>query len=103
MIRFDGPLGRAEQRSIVAKVRVYELAKELGVESKGVMAKLEEMGEVARSASSTIEAPVVRRLREAYSGGVKSGGGAAGGGQGRRDHSGQGDRPRPARPAESGQ
>jgi len=29
----------------VAKVRVYELAKEFGVESKAVMAKLEEMGE----------------------------------------------------------
>jgi translation initiation factor IF-2 len=48
----------------VAKVRVYELAKELGVESKAVMAKLQEMGEFVRSASSTIEAPVVRRLRE---------------------------------------
>jgi translation initiation factor IF-2 len=46
----------------VAKVRVYELAKEFGVESKAVMAKLSEMGEFVRSASSTIEAPVVRRL-----------------------------------------
>src|ERR1700727_1006176 len=59
----------AEQRSIVAKVRVYELAKEFGVESKAVMAKLEEMGEFVRSASSTIEAPVVRRLKEAFNGG----------------------------------
>ena len=50
----------------MAKVRVYELAKELGVESKVVVAKLQEMGEFVRSASSTIEAPVVRRLREAY-------------------------------------
>src|SRR5215471_21110541 len=57
---------RAEQRSIVAKVRVYELAKEFGVESKAVMAKLQKMGEFVRSASSTIEAPVVRRLREAF-------------------------------------
>jgi translation initiation factor IF-2 len=48
----------------VAKVRVYELAKEFGVESKAVMAKLGEMGEFVRSASSTIEAPVVRRLKE---------------------------------------
>ena len=48
----------------MAKVRVYELAKELGVESKAVMAQLGEMGEFVRSASSTIEAPVVRRLRE---------------------------------------
>src|SRR5215471_5111204 len=59
---------RAEQRSIVAKVRVYELAKEFGVESKAVMAELENMGEFVRSASSTIEAPVVRRLKEAFSG-----------------------------------
>jgi len=49
----------------VAKVRVYELAKELGVESKVVLTKLQEMGEFVRSASSTVEAPVVRRLREA--------------------------------------
>src|ERR1700689_123479 len=52
--------------SAVAKVRVYELAKEFGVESKAVMAKLQEMGEFVRSASSTIEAPVVRRLKEAF-------------------------------------
>jgi len=38
----------------VAKVRVYELAKEFGVESKAVMVKLNEMGEFVRSASSTI-------------------------------------------------
>ena len=50
----------------MAKVRVYELAKEFGVESKAVMVKLNEMGEFARSASSTIEAPVVRRLKEAF-------------------------------------
>jgi len=50
----------------VAKVRVYELAKELGVDSKALMAKLSELGEFVRSASSTIEAPVVRKLRDAY-------------------------------------
>jgi len=50
----------------VSKVRVYELAKELGVESKVIVAKLQEMGEFVRSASSTIEPPVVRRLREEY-------------------------------------
>jgi translation initiation factor IF-2 len=49
----------------VAKVRVYELAKELGVESKTVMAKLNELGEFVRSASSTVEPPVVRKLRDA--------------------------------------
>ena len=50
----------------MAKVRVYELAKEFGVESKAVMGMLQEMGEFVRSASSTIEAPVVRRLKEAF-------------------------------------
>ncbi|HZY28962.1 MAG TPA: translation initiation factor IF-2 [Jiangellaceae bacterium] len=50
----------------MAKVRVYELAKEFGVESKVVLAKLGDLGEFVRSASSTIEAPVVRRLKEAF-------------------------------------
>ncbi|MFJ3664733.1 translation initiation factor IF-2 [Streptomyces sp. NPDC090119] len=53
----------------MAKVRVYELAKEFGVESKVVMAKLQELGEFVRSASSTIEAPVVRKLTDAFEGG----------------------------------
>ncbi|MFD9595643.1 translation initiation factor IF-2 N-terminal domain-containing protein, partial [Kitasatospora sp. NPDC059973] len=59
----------------MAKVRVYELAKELGLESKAVMAKLTELGEFVRSASSTIEAPVVRKLTDAL--GVAPTGGAA--------------------------
>ncbi|MBD8079268.1 translation initiation factor IF-2 [Cellulosimicrobium arenosum] len=50
----------------MAKVRVYELAKELGVESKSIMTKLTELGEFVRSASSTIEPPVVRKLRDAF-------------------------------------
>ncbi|GAA3098625.1 translation initiation factor IF-2 [Streptomyces echinatus] len=58
----------------MAKVRVYELAKEFGVESKVVMAKLQELGEFVRSASSTIEAPVVRKLTDAFQGGGKSSG-----------------------------
>ncbi|WP_127571071.1 translation initiation factor IF-2 [Georgenia faecalis] len=49
----------------MAKVRVHELAKELGVDSKTVLAKLSELGEFVKSASSTVEAPVVRKLREA--------------------------------------
>ncbi|HEX5336200.1 MAG TPA: translation initiation factor IF-2 N-terminal domain-containing protein, partial [Propionicimonas sp.] len=48
----------------MAKVRVYELAKELGLESKELLQTLNDMGEFVRSASSTIEAPVVRRLKE---------------------------------------
>jgi len=50
----------------VAKVRVYELAKDLGMESKDVLAKLQEMGEFVRSASSTVEPPVVRKFLEKY-------------------------------------
>jgi len=50
----------------VAKVRVYELAKELGLESKELLAKLQEVGEFVRSASSTVEAPVVRKLMDKF-------------------------------------
>ena len=48
----------------MAKVRVYEFAKEHGLESKDVLKTLQDMGEYVRSASSTIEPPVVRRLTE---------------------------------------
>ncbi|MFC5154864.1 translation initiation factor IF-2 [Streptomyces amakusaensis] len=61
----------------MAKVRVYELAKEFGVESKVVMAKLQELGEFVRSASSTIEAPVVRKLTDALQGPGSAGKSAA--------------------------
>ena len=50
----------------MSKVRVHELAKQLGMESKEVLAKLQEMGEFVRSASSTVEAPVVRKLIAQY-------------------------------------
>ncbi|HEX3309350.1 MAG TPA: translation initiation factor IF-2 N-terminal domain-containing protein, partial [Streptosporangiaceae bacterium] len=75
----------------MAKVRVYELAKEFGVESKAVMDQLKEMGEFVRSASSTIEAPVVRRLKEAFT--AKGSDQPVQGGQGSQGS--QGSRPRP--------
>ncbi|WP_193696466.1 translation initiation factor IF-2 N-terminal domain-containing protein, partial [Mycobacterium tuberculosis] len=50
------------------KARVHELAKELGVTSKEVLARLSEQGEFVKSASSTVEAPVARRLRESFGG-----------------------------------
>ncbi|MBS6948054.1 translation initiation factor IF-2, partial [Bifidobacterium scardovii] len=53
----------------MAKARVYDLAKDLGVESKDVLAKLKDMGEFVKSASSTVEAPVVRRLKAAFADG----------------------------------
>ena len=48
------------------KARVYELAKELGVDSKTVLSKLEAMGEFVKSASSTVEPPVARKLWNAF-------------------------------------
>lgn len=57
---------RAKTGENVSKVRVHELAKQLGMESKAVLAKLQEMGEFVRSASSTVEAPVVRKLIDMY-------------------------------------
>ena len=44
----------------MAKLRVHELAKELGTTSKIVLQALKESGEFVKSASSTIEAPVAR-------------------------------------------
>ena len=49
---------------MAGKARVHELAKEFGVTSKIVLAKLSDMGEFVKSASSTVEAPVARRLRD---------------------------------------
>src|SRR3954464_3817354 len=55
------------RRPVPGKARVHELAKEFGVDSKTVLAKLKEQGEFVKSASSTVEAPVARRLRESFS------------------------------------
>jgi len=51
---------------VAGKARVHELAKELGVSSKDVLAKLKDLGEFVKSASSTIEAPVARKVRESF-------------------------------------
>ena len=61
----------------MAKVRVYELAKELGVESKTLLAHLKSQGEFVRSASSTIEPPVVRKIKETFPAELRSGGTAS--------------------------
>ncbi len=53
---------------MAGKARVHELAKELGVSSKEVLARLSQQGEFVKSASSTVEAPVARRLRESFGG-----------------------------------
>jgi translation initiation factor IF-2-like protein len=49
--------------STMAKVRVYELAKELGLESKDLLRVLNDMGEFVRSASSTLEPATLARVR----------------------------------------
>ncbi|MGL5852745.1 MAG: translation initiation factor IF-2 N-terminal domain-containing protein, partial [Phycicoccus sp.] len=50
----------------MSKVRVSALAKERGETSKVVLERLNAMGEYVKSASSTIEAPVVRRYNERF-------------------------------------
>jgi len=50
----------------LAKPRVHEIAKELGVTSKEVIAKLAEQGEFVKGASSTLNPLVVKKLREAF-------------------------------------
>ena len=50
----------------MAKPRVHEIAKELGVPSKDLIAKLIEMGEYVKGPSSTLEAPVIRKVRDAF-------------------------------------
>ncbi|MDT7719847.1 MAG: translation initiation factor, partial [Mycobacterium sp.] len=67
---------------MAGKARVHELAKELGVTSKEVLARLSDQGEFVKSASSTVEAPVARRLRESFGGGKPAQAKTAGNGAG---------------------
>lgn len=48
------------------KLRVHELAKQLGVTSKELLATLKEQGEFVKTASSTIEPPVIKKMRAHY-------------------------------------
>lgn len=50
----------------MAKLRVHEVAKQLGITSREALSKLEEIGEFVSSASSTIEPPVVKRLKAEF-------------------------------------
>ncbi len=50
----------------MALPRVYDVAKELGIDSKVALAKLAELGEFVKSGSSTIAPPVAKKLREAF-------------------------------------
>ncbi|MGV0326128.1 translation initiation factor IF-2 [Corynebacterium confusum] len=51
---------------MAGKLRVHELAKQLGVTSKELLATLKEQGEFVKTASSTIEPPVVKKMRAHY-------------------------------------
>lgn len=51
---------------MAGKARVHELAKELGVTSKQLLETLNQQGEFVKSASSTVEAPVARRIRKQF-------------------------------------
>ncbi|WP_174187873.1 translation initiation factor IF-2 [Nocardia barduliensis] len=90
---------------MAGKARVHELAKELGVTSKELLATLKEQGEFVKSASSTVEAPVARRLRESFaaksapSNGNKSGARPGPSGRPAAKPAGGGPRPGPRPPA----
>src|SRR4051794_23283657 len=60
------PFRHLDSRAMAGRARVSALAKELGITSRDVMEKLAAMGEYVKSASSTVEEPVERRLREAF-------------------------------------
>jgi translation initiation factor IF-2 len=47
----------------VAKPRVHEIASDLGIDTKLALAKLKEMGEFVKGPSSSVEPPVVRKLK----------------------------------------
>lgn len=50
----------------MALPRVYDIAKELGIDTKIALAKLEELGEYVKGGSSTIAPPVAAKLRAAF-------------------------------------
>nr|WP_237464950.1 translation initiation factor IF-2 [Leucobacter luti] len=52
-------------RRKVANPRVHEIAAEIGVDSKVVLAKLKEMGEFVKASSSSVAPPVARKVKAA--------------------------------------
>lgn len=48
------------------KVRVHELARELGWTSRQLLAELSRRGEFVKSAASQLEAPVIRAIRQEF-------------------------------------
>jgi translation initiation factor IF-2 len=57
---------------VPGKLRVHELAKQLGTTSKELLATLKEQGEFVKSASSTVEPPVVKKMKNHYGAATES-------------------------------
>jgi len=51
---------------VAALPRVYDIAKELGIDTKIALDKLKELGEFVKGGSSTITPPVAKKLRDAF-------------------------------------
>ena len=51
---------------MAALPRVYDIAKELGIDTNEALAKLKELGEYVKGGSSTVTPPVAKKLREAF-------------------------------------
>lgn len=54
--------------AVVGALRVYQLAKELGIESARVLRYLQEQGAPARSAASVVQPAMARKVRAAFLG-----------------------------------
>ena len=50
----------------MAKIRIYELARELGLESKEVLARVQELGIEAKTASSGVEPEAADKVRQSF-------------------------------------
>ncbi|MCU1474788.1 translation initiation factor IF-2 N-terminal domain-containing protein, partial [Amnibacterium sp.] len=62
----------------MAKPRVHEIASDLGIDTKLALAKLKEMGEFVKGPSSSVEPPVVRKLKaKLVADGIPMGGASA--------------------------
>ncbi len=55
----------------MAKIKVHELAKELGKQSKDILSFLQEKGTPAKAAQSSVEDDVAQMVRSAFGGGAK--------------------------------
>ena len=51
---------------MAALPRVYDIAKELGIDTNEALAKLKELGEYVKGGSSTVTPPVAKKLRDAF-------------------------------------